>query len=110
MSVPDVAPLLEGEPLHDQVVFATRLERYWPDLLTGLSGAYPEHAPEMARRLVVIADNTKWGVVGLSQIADLDAVSTLVTDDKLPQAAVSLLRDRVGELAHGSALSQLLAH
>ena len=55
MSIPDVAPLLEGEPLHDQVVFRTRLQRYWPDLLTGLSGAYPDRALEMARRLVVIA-------------------------------------------------------
>ena len=55
MSIPDVTPLLEGEPLHDQVVFRTRLQRYWPDLLTGLSGAYPDHALEMARRLVVIA-------------------------------------------------------
>src|SRR5215213_7523473 len=55
MSVPDVAPLLEGEPVHDQVVFRTRLQRYWPDLLSGLSGAYPDRAPEMARRLVMIA-------------------------------------------------------
>ena len=34
---------------------ATRLQRYWPDLLTGLTGAYPDHAPEMANRLVEIA-------------------------------------------------------
>ena len=46
---------MEGEPTHDQVVFATRLQRYWPDLLTGLTGAYPDHAPEMANRLVEIA-------------------------------------------------------
>jgi amylosucrase len=55
MTIPDLAPLLEGEPPHDQVVFATRLQRYWPDLLTGLTGAYPDHAPEMADRLVEIA-------------------------------------------------------
>ena len=55
MTIPDLAPLLEGEPPHDQVVFATRLQRYWPDLLTGLTGAYPDHAPEMANRLVEIA-------------------------------------------------------
>ena len=55
MTIPDLAPLLEGEPPHDQVVFATRLQRYWPDLLTGLTGAYPDHAPEMANRLVGIA-------------------------------------------------------
>jgi amylosucrase len=55
MTIPDLALLLEGEPPHDQVVFATRLQRYWPDLLTGLTGAYPDHAPEMANRLVEIA-------------------------------------------------------
>ena len=55
MTIPDLATLLEGEPPHDQVVFATRLQRYWPDLLTGLTGAYPDHAPEMANRLVEIA-------------------------------------------------------
>jgi amylosucrase len=55
MTVPDVAPLLGSEPPHDQVVFATRLQRYWADLLTGLTGAYPDHAPEMAQRVVEIA-------------------------------------------------------
>ncbi len=47
--------LLAGEPDHDQVVFEARLRRYWPDLLAGLAGAYPDRAPEMARRLVRIA-------------------------------------------------------
>jgi amylosucrase len=55
MTVPDVAPLLGSEPPHDQVVFATRLQRYWADLLTGLTGAYPDHAPGMAQRVVEIA-------------------------------------------------------
>ena len=47
--------LLSGELIHDQVVFDTRLRRYWADLLTGLTGAYPDHAMEMANRLVEIA-------------------------------------------------------
>lgn len=55
MTTPDVSALLAEEPPHDQVVFTTRLQRYWPDLLTGLAGAYGEHAPEMAHRLVEIA-------------------------------------------------------
>ncbi|MFT4164752.1 MAG: amylosucrase [Microlunatus sp.] len=55
MTIPDAAGLLEGEPAHDQVVFAARLQRYWPDLLAGLTGAYPEHAVEMAQRAVEIA-------------------------------------------------------
>src|SRR6478752_1391711 len=55
MTTPDVAGLLEGEPAHDQVVFQTRLQRYWPDLLAGLAGAYPDHAVEMAERSAEIA-------------------------------------------------------
>ena len=55
MTIPDAAGLLDGEPAHDQVVFAARLQRYWPDLLAGLTGAYPEHAVEMAQRAVEIA-------------------------------------------------------
>ncbi|MER5866712.1 DeoR/GlpR family DNA-binding transcription regulator [Kitasatospora sp. NPDC002040] len=35
---------------------------------------------ESARRTVVVADHTKWGVIGLSTIAPLDAVDTWVTD------------------------------
>ncbi|MGI3782924.1 MAG: alpha-amylase family glycosyl hydrolase, partial [Janthinobacterium lividum] len=55
MTIPDVRGLLDGEPPHDQAVFATRLKRYWPDLITGLTGAYPAHAVEMANHLVEIA-------------------------------------------------------
>ena len=58
MTIPDLAPLLEGEPAHDQVVFSARLQRYWPDLIAGLAGAYPNRAPEMAYRLVEIAANS----------------------------------------------------
>ena len=55
MSIPDLGDLLYDEPPHDQVVFETRLRRYWPDLLSALSGAYPDHAEDMAPRLVRIA-------------------------------------------------------
>lgn len=55
MTIPTVASLLEGEPARDRVVFETRLQRYWPDLLTGLAGAYPDRALEMANRCVEIA-------------------------------------------------------
>ena len=34
-----------------------------------------------ARRLVVVADHTKWGIVGLSTIAALGEADVLVTDD-----------------------------
>ena len=53
-----------------------------------------------ARRLVVVADQTKWSVVGLSQIARLDEIDTFVTD-ALPDAAREVLAERVGELIRG---------
>ena len=37
-----------------------------------------------ARKVTVIADHTKWGIVGLSSFADLDDVDTLITDARLP--------------------------
>ncbi|MFF9851736.1 DeoR/GlpR family DNA-binding transcription regulator [Streptomyces litmocidini] len=37
-----------------------------------------------ARRVVVVADHTKWGTVGLSSFAALDEVDTWVTDSGLP--------------------------
>jgi DeoR/GlpR family transcriptional regulator of sugar metabolism len=40
-----------------------------------------------ARRVVVVADHTKWGTVGLSSFARLDEVDTLVTDSGLPDRA-----------------------
>ena len=53
---------------------------------------------EAARRLVVVADHTKWGVIGLSQIAPIDAVDTLITDDLISSEGRAVLADRVGEL------------
>ena len=50
------------------------------------------------RRLVVVADSTKWGVVGLSSFAALDDADVVVTDVGLPEPARVQLRDRVGEL------------
>lgn len=40
-----------------------------------------------ARRVVVVADHTKWGTVGLSSFASLEQVDTLVTDSGLPAGA-----------------------
>jgi DeoR/GlpR family transcriptional regulator of sugar metabolism len=53
---------------------------------------------QAARRLVVLADHTKWGVVGLSTIARLDEADVLITDDHLAEAARSELREHVGDL------------
>ncbi|MEV5974112.1 DeoR/GlpR family DNA-binding transcription regulator [Streptomyces sp. NPDC051921] len=46
-----------------------------------------------ARRVVVVADHTKWGTVGLSSFATLDEVDTLVTDRGLS----SRLREEMAE-------------
>ena len=35
---------------------------------------------DVDRRLVVLADSTKWGVVGLSSMADLSTASAVITD------------------------------
>ncbi len=51
-----------------------------------------------AGRLVVVADHTKWGTVGLSRIARLDDASVLVTDDGIDAAARRTLQERVGSL------------
>ncbi|MFJ7059700.1 DeoR/GlpR family DNA-binding transcription regulator [Streptomyces griseobrunneus] len=46
-----------------------------------------------ARRVVVVADHTKWGTVGLSSFATLDEVDTFVTDAGLTPGA----REEIGE-------------
>ncbi|HEX6499742.1 MAG TPA: DeoR/GlpR family DNA-binding transcription regulator [Micromonosporaceae bacterium] len=53
---------------------------------------------DAARRLVVLADHTKWETVGLATIAPLDAADVLVTDSGLPAAARDHLAARVGEM------------
>lgn len=51
-----------------------------------------------ARRLVVLADSTKWGIVGLSSMASLDEAGAVVTDSGLTDQARQILTERVGEL------------
>lgn len=53
---------------------------------------------ESARRLVVVADHTKWGTLGLSRIARLEEAGALVSDTGLPQHARDVLGEHVGEL------------
>ncbi len=50
------------------------------------------------RRLVVLADHTKWGVVGLSSMADLADAAVLVTDTGLPGHAERVLAETLDEL------------
>ncbi|MFF9362282.1 DeoR/GlpR family DNA-binding transcription regulator [Streptomyces griseoluteus] len=51
-----------------------------------------------ARRVVVVADHTKWGTVGLSSFAALDEVDTLVTDGGLPAEARAEISERLRRL------------
>jgi DeoR/GlpR family transcriptional regulator of sugar metabolism len=46
----------------------------------------------------VLADATKWGIVGISTIAQLDDADVLITDSGLEAGARTALTDRVGEL------------
>lgn len=47
---------------------------------------------EAGRRLVVVADHTKWGVIGISAIGPLSGAQTLITDSGLaPDARATLL-------------------
>jgi DeoR/GlpR family transcriptional regulator of sugar metabolism len=51
-----------------------------------------------ARRVTVVADHTKWAIVGLSSFADLEEVDTLITDRELHPEARVLLAEKVGQL------------
>jgi len=51
-----------------------------------------------ARRVTVVADHTKWAIVGLSSFADLEEVDMLITDSELHPEARALLAEKVGQL------------
>lgn len=51
-----------------------------------------------AERLVVLADHTKWGVVGISSMAGLGQADVVVTDAGLPPAARSVLSELVPDV------------
>jgi DeoR/GlpR family transcriptional regulator of sugar metabolism len=42
---------------------------------------------DAGRRLVVVADHTKWGVIGISSIARLDQADIVITDDGIASEA-----------------------
>jgi DeoR/GlpR family transcriptional regulator of sugar metabolism len=53
---------------------------------------------DAGRRLVVLADHTKWGVVGVSSIGALDKVDILITDTGLDEPAREALAGSVKRL------------
>jgi DeoR family glycerol-3-phosphate regulon repressor len=51
-----------------------------------------------ARKTVVLADHTKWGMLGISSIAALDDVDEVISDAGLSAEARRVLGERVGRL------------
>lgn len=50
------------------------------------------------QRLVVLADHTKWGTIGISTIVPLDQADVVVSDDQLLPEARGVLEESAGEL------------
>jgi DeoR/GlpR family transcriptional regulator of sugar metabolism len=53
---------------------------------------------EAGRRLVIVADHTKWGVVGIATIARLDQADALVTDVGLDADALAVVREAIPDV------------
>ncbi len=51
-----------------------------------------------ARQLIILADSTKWGNVGLADFGRLSIADVLITDDGITAEARRVLEDQVGEL------------
>ncbi|MDQ0677087.1 DeoR family fructose operon transcriptional repressor [Arthrobacter pascens] len=51
-----------------------------------------------ARKVVVLADHTKWGLLGISTIVSLDEVDEVITDSGLGAEAQRLLGERITKL------------
>ena len=51
-----------------------------------------------ARQVVIMADSTKWGTVGLADFGRLPVADVLITDDGISDEARSILENQVGEL------------
>lgn len=50
------------------------------------------------RRLIVLADSTKWGIVGLSSMAELSDASLVISDSSLSAQASAVISERADEL------------
>jgi DeoR/GlpR family transcriptional regulator of sugar metabolism len=96
-------------PVADQAIRGLHVDQ----LFLGVHGMHPEAGlttPNLAeaqtnrvliasaQQVVVLADSTKWGTVGLADFGPLSTADTLVTDAGLPAEARTYLSDAVGEL------------
>lgn len=57
------------------------------------------------RRLAVVSDHSKWGVIGICSIARLEDADLLISDDRLDAEAITALEDAVGEVIIGDSRS-----
>jgi DeoR/GlpR family transcriptional regulator of sugar metabolism len=64
----------------------------------------------VARRVVVLADHTKWGLVSLSSFARLSQVDMLITDDMLPGDARVAAGEQVGEMVYAESIEASHTH
>jgi DeoR/GlpR family transcriptional regulator of sugar metabolism len=79
--------------MHERAGFTT------PNLLEAHTNrAFVEATDE----LIVLADHTKWGVTGLTTIAELDEAAVCVSDESLSEHARAILGARVGRLVLSS--------
>jgi DeoR/GlpR family transcriptional regulator of sugar metabolism len=62
----------------------------------------------VARKVVVLADHTKWGLMSLSSFARLSDVDVLMTDEGLPDEARATVSEQVGEIVYAESLSRPL--
>ena len=53
---------------------------------------------EAGRRLIILADHTKWGIIGISSVARLEDADTIITDTGLDPVARSQLTSSVRRL------------
>lgn len=53
---------------------------------------------DRARTVIVLADSSKWGTVGLADFGPLSTADILITDDGMPAEARAVLAESVGEL------------
>ncbi len=59
----------------------------------------------LARRVVVLADHTKWGIVSLSSFAALDEIDVLITDEDLPAEASETAANLIDEIVFAESIS-----
>ncbi|MFF2300481.1 DeoR/GlpR family DNA-binding transcription regulator [Arthrobacter sp. NPDC058127] len=59
-----------------------------------------------SREVVVLADRSKWGILGISTIAALEDVDEVICDDRLGTDAQHVLRERVGRVTLVRALQR----